>query len=159
MTDQLSRITVKDATFSGPLAGRTVITGYIIDIEPEDSAKRDVLRPVSPDEPDSNIEIGYSKNALEPTTLVFKDQKIDLTKTLYVLFRYVYDLYRAEGRMVFDFAELSAVLTGDEFAMLKGTLVSQIRRLAESLVKLRAPFFLTCQRETLCVSCKNATGM
>ena len=68
-----------------------------------------IIRPVEPDEPDTEVEVGYSKNALEPLTIVYRNRKVELTKTLYILFRYVNDLYRTEGQTEFDFADLSDV--------------------------------------------------
>jgi len=151
MTELLYRITVKDATFSGPIAGQTVVTGYIVSCEPETPAKREIVRPVAPDEPDTEIEVGYSRNAFEPLTVVYRKRKVELTKTLYILFRYINDLYRAEGKTAFDFAELSEVLTGDDCKMGKTALVSLIRRLAFFLSKIIAPISLTYSRETLYV--------
>ena len=51
MTDTLCRITVKDATFSGSTAGELTVTGHIVSCEPAERAKREILRPVAPDEP------------------------------------------------------------------------------------------------------------
>ena len=75
MSEHLSRITMRRAAVCGPVDNVTVITGYVVDFEPNSNSppatKRDVLRPVAPDEPDTAVEVGYSRNALEPLTLVF----------------------------------------------------------------------------------------
>jgi len=41
MTDQLYRITVKDATLSGPVAGQMTIVGYVLEMEPTMPIKSD----------------------------------------------------------------------------------------------------------------------
>ena len=152
MTEHLSRITLKEATSSGPTAGLMTVVGYVVNFEPETPVRREILRPICPDEPDSKIEIGYSLNPLEPTTLVFKDRKVDLTLSEYRLFRYVYDLYRIEEQTEFDFAELSEILTGDECKMSLQAVSALIRRLVKSLADLSPPISLTIVRETLHVN-------
>jgi len=153
MTDTITRLVVKDAQICGHVGGELAITGYVVRSEPElpvnDPSR--FLLPLFADAPDSEIEIGYSKNALEPLTLVFRDRKVNLTKTLYVLFRYVYDLYRSEGQTEFDFAELSEVLKGDDLEMRSTAIGHTIRRLAEHLEKIRSPILLTYRKERLYV--------
>jgi len=77
--------------------------------------------------------------------------EVTIGTSLYMLFRYVYDLYRAEGRTKFDFAELSEVLTGDEFALTYRATTALIYRLSECLSKLNSPISLSCSRESLCI--------
>ena len=134
IAEQLYRITVKDATVSGPVAGQFIIVGHVIDCEPEIPVKRDVSCPVTPNEPDTEIEVGYSHDSLEPLTVEYRNRKIELTKTLYILFRYVNDLYRTEGKTAFDFAELSEVLTGDDCSKSKNALELLIRRIVGAKV-------------------------
>ena len=158
MTDTFARISMHGTTLGGSLDNEVIITGYVDKFEPEEPAKRDVLRPVEPDEPDTKIEVGYSKNALEPLVIEFQGRKVKLTDSIYPLFRYINDLYRAEGKTEFEFSELSEVLTGDECDLSRSAIISLIRRLALFLEKIRSPLILTCKKEVLYVSCKNATG-
>jgi hypothetical protein len=149
MADQFCRIIMRKAFVSGPVDDLTVVTGYPVKFEPETPILRVILRPVIPDEPDSETEIGYSQNALEPLTLVFRNVKVELTKSAYILFRYIYDLYRTEGRIEFDFAELSEILTGDDCGKSKNAIETIVRRLAESLEKILPPFSLIFRQERL----------
>jgi len=125
------------------------VVGYIVEFEPEAPAKRDVLRPAEPDEPDTEIEVGYSRNALEPLTLVFRERKIELTKSEFILFRYVNDMYRSEGQEEFDFAELSMVLTMDELGLSSNAIGKIIRQVELALKKIVAPITLFYNREVL----------
>ena len=50
MTDTLFRVTMRKTTVNVSLEGLTVITGYVVEFEPETPAKREILRPVEPDE-------------------------------------------------------------------------------------------------------------
>ena len=149
----LTRMVVKDAHISGHVAGELTITGYVVHAQPAMpstiSGVREILRQVEPDEPDTEIEIGYSRNALKPLTLVFRQKEITLTPSLYQLFRYVYDLYRAEGKTTFEFAELSEALTGDELAMGKRGLETAIWRIHTVFEKFQSPILLSCHREVL----------
>jgi len=145
----LTRMVVKDAHISGHVAGELTITGYVVHAQPAISGVRDIAGPVEPDEPDTEVEVGYSRNALEPLTLVFQGRKGKLTEKPYILFRYVYDLYRAEEQTEFDFAELSAALTGDECGMSQCAVATLIKRLAEALEKLKTPILLKYNREVL----------
>jgi hypothetical protein len=154
MAEQLARITVKDANFSGPVDGQIVITGIIVKFEPEALATREILRPVEPDEPDTNVEVGYSRNTLEPLTVVYRNRKVTLTKTPYIMFRYVNDLYRTEGRTEFEFAELSEAVTGDEFTKGDAALEHTIRRLSTYLARIIPPFSLTYRKEILYICAK-----
>ena len=151
----LTRMVVKDAHISGHVAGELTITGYVVHAQPAMpstiSGVREILRQVEPDEPDTDIEVGYSRNALKPLTLVFRLKEEPLTPSLYLLFRYVYDLYRAEERTFFDFAELSEALTGDECEMSQSAIATLIRRLIEALETISPSFTLTIDKETLCV--------
>jgi len=140
---------MRKATFGGGTFELLTIVGYIVEFEPEAPAKRDVLRPVEPDEPDIEAEVGYSRNALEPLTLVFRNKKVELTKSAFILFRYVNDLYRTEGQEGFEFSELSEVLAGNEFGKSKSAIESLIRRINICLVKIRAPVSLNFYRETV----------
>jgi len=56
----LSFIQSYRVTLSGPVADPMTITCHVIEFKPEASAKWDVLRPVSPDEPDSDTEKRFS---------------------------------------------------------------------------------------------------
>ena len=47
MTDQLSRITVRDATLSGPIAGQITIIGYVTEFEPEAPANDNAIDAVA----------------------------------------------------------------------------------------------------------------
>ena len=115
-------------------------------------ARRDsMVRPVAPDEPDTEYEVGYSLNALEPLTIVYHNRKVKLTEKPYLLFRYVYDLYRTEEQTEFEFAELSAVITGNESGMKKLAIWKLIRKLTIALEKIKAPIVLYSSREVLYV--------
>ena len=149
MKNTLYRITVKDATISGHLAGELTLTGSIVRCEPEGHVKRDVLRPVAPDEPDTDVEVGYSQNALEPLTLEYRGRKVELTKSEFILFRYVNDLYRSEGQTEFEFLELSEILTGDEFGLSSNAIGKLIRQVAIALANMVAPITLYASMEVL----------
>ena len=153
MAEQLSRITMRKTT-SISSDELTIITGYVVDFEPEVPAKWEILRPVEPGEPDTEIEVGYSKNPLEPLTIEHRKRKVELTKTLYILFRYVNDLYRAKQRTEFEFEELSDVLSGDQCGVSAVALGHSIRRLAEFLEKILPPFLLNYRNKTLYVVTK-----
>ncbi|GHT10555.1 hypothetical protein FACS1894170_02840 [Planctomycetales bacterium] len=150
----LCRITVKNGSIAS-VADLMVVTGYLVNFEPAlpqptgPAPLRDVLRPIEPDEPDPNIEVGYSRNVLEPLTIIYRNRKTELTKTLFILFRYCYDKYRAEGQAEFDFAEIAEVLTGDDCGMSKNAIEKAIRRLAESLATIAAPVSIRFNREIL----------
>jgi hypothetical protein len=153
MPDQLCRITVKNASINS-VADVVVVTGYVVHYEPEPpphTQYRDILRPLEPDEPNSETEIGYSRSVLEPLTIIHKNRKAVLTKTLFMLFRYVYDIYRAEGRNEFDFVEIAEALRGDECEWTKNAIEKAIRRLAESLAKILSPISVRFNNETLYV--------
>ena len=91
MSDLLSRIIVQKANVIVSADGTTTIIGYVVDFEPETPAKGEILRPVEPDEPDTEVEVGYSRNVFEPLTIVFQNRKVELTKSAFVLFRYRVD--------------------------------------------------------------------
>jgi len=152
MTEQLHRITVRKAT-SMSIDDLTITTGYLVDIEPETPAKREILRPVEPDEPDTEIAVGYSKNGLEPLTIVYRNRKVKLTEKPYILFRYINDLYRTEEQTAFDFAELSIVLSnGDELGMSSRAIESLIHRVNISLLEILAPIEISYRKEIAYVS-------
>ena len=79
--------------------------------------KRDVLRPVEPNEPDTEIEVGYSKDLRKRLYIIFKDREVKLTNTLFRLFVHFSEPYYKEGQTEFTFADISGDLTGDEFKM------------------------------------------
>jgi len=86
------------------------------------------------------------------STLIFSTLSLEvskLTKTTFTLFRYVNDLYWTEDKTVFDFAELSEVLTGDEFGKSSTALATLIRKLASYLKRISPPIMLTHRREVL----------
>ena len=107
------------------------------------------VHPIEPNEPDTDITVGYSKNPLEPLTIEYRKRKVELTKKLYILFRYINDLYQTEGKSTFEFSDLSLVLTGDECKMSDRAIESLIYRLTVFLEKIRAPFILAFQLEVL----------
>ena len=152
MSDHLSRITLRKATFSGSFDDLLILTGYVMAWEPVAPVKRDVLRPVEPDEPDTDVEVGYSRNALEPLVIEFRGKKVKLTDSTYPLFRYVNDLNRAEGQEEFEFAELSEVLTGTEGGKSNAAIGKLVRRIAKALAKIAAPIVLSYNREVLYVA-------
>ncbi len=154
-TNLMVRAWFRDATPGFPVGNLLPITGYLERIEGETTPIRPVLRPIAPDEPDPETEVAYSRNALEPLTIVFKERKVKLTESLYVLFRYVYDLYRAEGQTEFEFLEIAEAIKGDDAAMSSSSIKKNIDRLRESLVKLNAPIDLTYRNEVIYVSDKN----
>ena len=63
----------------------------------------------------------------EPLTVVYQGRRVKFTEKPYILFRYVNDMYRAEGQTEFDFAELSFALTGDEIALSESAIRHLIR--------------------------------
>ena len=147
MTESLYRITVRKAT-SMTIDDLTITTGYLVDIEPEAPVKREILRPVEPDEPDTNIEVGYSMNALERHTLEYRDRKVKLTEKPYILFRYINDLHRTGVKTEFDFAELSAVLSGgDELQMSSHAIESLIHRVNTALLEILSPIEIRYKKE------------
>ena len=151
MSDHLSRITMRKTTVSGSCDDVLICTGYLVAFEPEVPAKREIVRPVAPDEPDTEAEVGNSKNALEPLTLVFREKKVELTKSAFILFRYVNDLYRTEGQEEFDFSELAEILAGDECGKSRAAIGKLVRQIATGLAKIAAPVSVTYKRERLYV--------
>jgi len=145
---------MRKTTVSGSFDDVLIVTGYVVEFEPEAPTKRDILRPVEPDEPDTEVEVGYSRNAIEPLTVVFRDKKVELTKSAFILFRYINDLYRAEGQEEFEFSQLSEVLAGNEFAKSKSAIESLVRRINVCLVKINAPITLNFYKETVYVVCQ-----
>jgi hypothetical protein len=154
MSENLSRIKMRNTTVSGSLDGVIVITGYLIECEPVTRPKQNVLRPIAPDEPDTEVEVGYSKNALEPLTLVFRKRKIALTISAYRLFRYVHDLYRAEGQEEFEFIEITEIFTGDELGKSDDAIGKLVRKIATALAKITAPISVTYNRGRIYVVAK-----
>ena len=152
MSGNLYRVTMQHATFGGGSFETMTITGYDPVWETEVPTKREIVRPVDTDEPNSDIEVGYSKNALEPLTIEFCGRRIEFTVSTYRLFRYVNDLYRMEGQTEFEFAELSEVLTGRESGKSKIAIGKLVRNIAAALVKIGAPIFVTYNREVLYIT-------
>lgn len=151
MTGNLCRITVRNAMFGGGFFEILTVTGYDAVWEPEAPAKRDVLRPVETEEPDTEVEVGYSKIALEPLVIEFQGCKERLTESDYVLFRYINDLHRSEGQEEFEFTDISENVTGKECGKSKSAIESSTRRINISLEKINAPIRLTYEREILYV--------
>jgi hypothetical protein len=149
MKDQLCRITLRDATVNGLAAETLVVFGYPVKIEPEDLAKREFVSSVAPDEPDTEIEVGYSKIRSKPLHIVFKDKEVKLTETIFRLFVYVYEPYRKAGQTEFEFAEISEALTGDDCKMTRRAIETSVYRLAECLSKILSPFTVTFHKEIL----------
>ena len=152
MTKQLSRITFRNATLNGLFAENLTVTGFIEKQEPN---VREILRPVEPDEPDTEIDVGYSKNPLEPLTIEHRKRKVELTKTLYILFRYINDLYLAEEQTEFEFLELSEFLRRNGYKSGRRAIESSIRRIALALSKIIAPITLVYNREVVHVRHQN----
>ena len=148
MQDQLCRITLRDANVNGLLAETLVVVGYPIKIEPEKLAKWELQ---CPSDPDTEIEVGYSKDRRKPLYLVYKDREVKLTETNFRLFVHIYDLYRMEGQTEFEFASLSEELTGDECKIGRRAIESSIRRIAIALSKILAPISLIYKREIVYV--------
>jgi hypothetical protein len=140
MENQLCRITVKNGSVAS-VADVMVVTGYLVNFEPESPQQpcRDILRPLEPDEPDSDIEVGYSRNVLEPLTIVYKKKKAELTKTPFIVFRYCYDKYRAEGQSEFEFSDIAEFIKGDELGMTTNAIRKTIQRIAEPFALINAP--------------------
>ncbi|MDR0328796.1 MAG: hypothetical protein LBI05_10920 [Planctomycetaceae bacterium] len=149
MNDQLCRITLRDATVNGLAAETLVVFGYPVKIEPEDLAKREFLGPVPSDEPDAEVEVGYSKDRKKPLHLVFKNREVKLTETVFRLFVYVYEPYRKAGQTEFEFAEISEALTGDDCKMSRRAIETSTYRLAGCLSNILAPFTVNFRKETL----------
>lgn len=156
MREIFCRVTLRKPTFSGPVLDLTTCSGYLVDFDPGTPPTLEILRRVDPDEPDPEIEVGYSPNALEPTTIVFKEKKKELTLTLYRMFRYVYDLCRAEGKTEFDFAEIPEAITGDPAEIGKSAMESNIKRLRSDLASMNAPIDVTYSKEKIYVEAKNS---
>jgi len=81
MKNTLYRITVKEASLSGHIAGELTLTAIPV--------PSGICRQVTPDEPDTDVEVGYSLDALEPLTLEYRGRKTELTVSAYRLFRYI----------------------------------------------------------------------
>jgi len=145
MSATFCRVTFRDAEFNGIPVKTLAVSGFIEKIVPE---VREIFRPAEPDEPDTNIEVGYSRNALERHTLIYRDCKVKLTEKPYILFRYIYDLHRAGIQTEFDFAELSAVLAdGDELRMSSRAIESLIHRVNSFLLEILSPIKIAYQKE------------
>ena len=147
MSDHLSRVTLRNATFGGGIFEVLTITGHVIVWEPEAPAKREILRPVAHEEPDTDIEVGYSKSIREPLTLEYQGCKAKLTETAFILFQYVNELYRTEGRTEFEFLELSDYFFGKS----SNAIGKLTRQIVKALANIAAPFTITFEREILYV--------
>ena len=88
---------------------------------------------------------------MEPLTIIFQNRKAELTKSAFILFRYAYDFFRAEGQEEFEIAELSAVLTGRDSGKSKTAIGKLVRQIATALVNIGAPVSVICEREMLYV--------
>jgi hypothetical protein len=141
---------MRRANVSGPIGDLTVMSGFLVEFEGA-SAKREILRPLEPDEPDTECEVGYSRDALEPLTIVYRNRKVELTPTLYKLFRYVNDIYRMQEQTEFPFLELAVVLEGETSDQ---AITKQIRRLGEFLKEIDSPISLIPKQSTLYVEDK-----
>ncbi len=156
---KLVRVTFSDWTLDNLKDGRIQIDGFVPvrrrKKKPKSKQVRPVFRPIEPDEPDPETEVAYSRNALEPLTLVFKERKVKLTESLYILFRYVYDLYRSEGKNEFEFLEIAEAIKGDDVGMTKDSIENCVKRLRGLLVKLNAPIDVTFKKEVIYIEVKN----
>jgi len=149
MNNQLCRITLHDATVNGLAAETLVVVGRFVKIEPEELAKWELSCPAESDEPDTDIEVGYSKDRRKPLHIVYKDRETKLTETTFRLFVYVYEPYRKEGKTAFPFADISEGLTGDECKMSDRAIEASIYRLGVSLSKILSPFTVEFHKATL----------
>ena len=129
----------------------TLSGSLVINFGPETPAKREILRPVDPDEPDTEVEVGYSRNRQEPLTIAFRNRKTELTLSTHQLFTYVNDINRTEGQAEFEFAELSDVLSGSYCGKSKTAIETLIRRINIALEEIQAPIWLKYNREVLYV--------
>ena len=148
MAKQLSRITFRNATCNGLSAERLTITGFIEKQEPK---VREIFRPVEPDEPDTEIDVGYSRNIAEPLTIVYRNQKVAMTKSLFILFRYINDLYRTQEEEAFEFLELSEFLRRNGYKSGERAIESSIRRIRTCLTNIQAPITLNYRKEAVYV--------
>jgi hypothetical protein len=179
MTSQpFCRVTIRDATPpSFPVNGITFVTGYLVKIEPdgigtpflpeptetteqevptpekkdEPEQKTEIRRVIHPDEPDPEVEVGYSDNALEPLVIMYKDKKVRLTESLYILFRYIYDMHRTEGRTEFEFMEISECISGDDAEISSASIIKSVQRIQFFLEKINSPLDVTFKNETIYV--------
>ena len=151
MKNQLCRITLHDAIVNGLVAETLVVVGRFVKIEPEELVKWEVPDPVEPDEPDTDIEVGYSKDRGKPLHIVYKNKEAELTKTLFRLFVCINEPYRKEGKTKFQFADISEGLTGDDCKMSDKAIERAVGRLGIALSQILAPFYLECLKGNLYV--------
>ena len=127
--------------------GSMVAFGKLVSLEPEALAKRELLYPVELDEPDTDIEVGYSKVRGKPLHIIYKDREVELTLATYKLFVYIYEQYRKTGKKEFAFEEISEGLTGNDCDMSSSAIGTLTYRLAGSLSKILSPFTVRHRRE------------
>ena len=113
--------------------------------------KQEFSYPVELDEPDTSIEVGYSKDREKPLHIVFKHKEIELTLGTYKLFVFFYEQYRKMDKTRFSFEEISEGLTGDDSKMGRRAIGGLIYRLAGFLSKIHAPFTVRHNKEILYV--------
>ena len=106
--------------------GNTILSGHVDDV------------------PDG--EVGCSRNVLEPLVIVCRNHRIRLPEKQYILFWYIYDLYRTEGRAIFGYAELAAVLTRNGFETSRESLADLLWKLCSKLKRIYPPFVLSLHK-------------
>lgn len=148
--DSLCRVTIRRPMITGPVSDTLTVSGYLVEYEPtEPPQAREILRPIQPDEPDPEKEIAYSRNALEPLTVVYQGRKRNVSLTPYLVFRYVYDSYRAAGKAEFDFYEISIDITGNGMGLSSHSIRHCVKTLRMHFVKLRALIDFRIAKEIL----------
>jgi len=150
MSNRLSRVVFHHADVHLIHGKSCVVCGIIDDIETEALAKL-VFRPVEPDEPNTEFEVGYSRDIRKIFAIVYQNREAVLTQMPFVLFRYVNGLYLKEGQAEFEFAEIAEFLTGDQFKMSPTAIVGSVRRIALALSKICSPYSLTYRCEKIYV--------
>ena len=150
MPKSLSVVTFRKAHVNGLTAKNLVVFGIIDKIETEALAKL-VLRPVETSEPDTEHEVGYSRDIRKPFTLVFQGCEAKLTETPFTMFRYINDLHRTQEQAEFEIAEISVFLTGKEGKMGRDAIGKLIRKINAALMKIHAPILLTYQLDKVYV--------
>ena len=151
MLEPLVRMDVRDAEVNGArYVGTISMTGFLVHFEPENIAKR-VLYPVD-DEPNTELEVGYSKEIGEHFVIVFQARKAILTEKPFVLFRHINDLHRKIGQEEFEFIELLGFLRSVGFPMSENAIKHSVRQIKDALSEIFAPFSLTCRHEKVYIS-------
>ena len=151
MTETFVRMNVRDAEVNGArYVGTISMTGFIVNVEPENIAKR-VLYPVD-SEPSIEYEVGYSREIGEHFAIVFQNRKAKLTEKPFVVFRHINDLHRTMDQTEFDLLDLLGFLNAIGFPMSNAAVKHSVRRINNALAEIFAPISLTYRLETICVA-------